>query len=126
MNIRKALESDCDFFLEIQSYEMASRFDTKDKDELSLWFKENLESHCVIEENGERAGIFRTEPVISIAIAIKPEFRRKKLATEAIDGIIDFYDEKVVAFIDRRNKPSVNMVKKIGFKKEIFDCYSSN
>lgn len=124
MNIRKANESDTDLFLETQNYPLVNFFDKKEKEILSDWFENNLESHFVIEVDGEKAGIFVVEEIPFISIAIRPEFRRKGLAFDAVLDASKFLQRKLFAFVDKENAPSEKLCEKLGFKKVQPDCYS--
>lgn len=122
---RKAKESDVGFFLEAQNYKMVNRFYTNDKESLAEWFKNHLSQHFIIEIDGEKAGIFRLEEITAISIAIKTDFRRIGLASQIISKVKE-HEDKVIGFIDSENNASKSLFESLGFKKEIFDCYSSN
>ncbi len=70
---------------------------------------------------------FFEQKVVSIGYAIAPDYQRQGLATEAARTLIqfaldNFEIEYIMAVIHRTNKPSITVVKKLGFSSETQPC----
>ena len=60
---------------------------------------------------------------IEIGFTIDPKFQRKGYAQEAVSAVIrlmfnDYGKHRIIASVDPQNQKSINLLEKLGFKKE--------
>ena len=79
---------------------------------------------CIEKESGNRIGVFglyKEEKKVEVNYLLAAEGQHKGYANEAIKSLIDYASkmwnsEQVVAEIHQDNKPSIALVKKLGFE----------
>ena len=123
VNLKKAKLKDSNFFLILYNKNKKNTISNKliNRKNHFAWFKKNYKKNFyVIYFNNKKAGYLRAQKIglfYEISICVERKFRRKKIATLAIQKFEKKFNQAalLIAKVKPNNKASVNFFKKLSF-----------